>query len=109
MDYGLGGRVAWITGAGGALGAAIARTLADEGAVTWLSGRNAGTLDATAAAIAATRPDAAHVLPMDVSRRDAVDAAANRIIATHGRIDILVNSTALPIFGAFLELADDDW
>jgi len=109
MDYGLGGRIAWITGAGGALGAAIARTLAAEGAVTWLSGRHANTLESTADAIRATAPQAAHVLPMDVSRRDAVDAAAARILDAHGRIDILVNSTALPIFGAFLELADDDW
>jgi len=109
MDYGLGGRIAWITGAGGALGAAIARTLAAEGAVTWLSGRHADTLASTADAIRATAPQAAHVLPMDVSRRDAVDAAAARILDAHGRIDILVNSTALPIFGAFLELADDDW
>jgi NAD(P)-dependent dehydrogenase (short-subunit alcohol dehydrogenase family) len=109
MDYGIGGRVAWITGAGGALGAAIARTLAAEGAITCLSGRHADTLDATAAAIRAATTSATSVLPMDVARRDAVDATAATILSAHGRIDILVNSTALPIFGAFLELADDDW
>jgi 3-oxoacyl-[acyl-carrier protein] reductase len=103
------GRVAWVTGAGGALGAAIARTLAVQGATTCLSGRNRETLDAVAAEIHRDAGDRAQVLPMDMASRDAVDRTAAAILERHGQIDFLVNCTALPIFGSFLELTDDDW
>ena len=100
----LDGRVAWVTGAGGALGAAICRTLAADGARVCLSGRNRDSLAAVAADIEGSR-----VIPADLASRAEVDGAAREILAAHGRIDILVNSTALPVFGAFLELDDDDW
>ena len=109
MELSLNGRIAWVTGAGGALGAAIAATLAAEGAVVHLSGRNSQTLEQTRARIAAAGSGAAHVLPMDISQREEVDRAAKSILAAHQRIDILVNCTALPIFGSFLELDDADW
>ena len=86
----LDGRVAWVTGAGGAL--------------VCLSGRNRDSLAAVAAEIEGSR-----VIPADLASRAEVDGAAREILAAHGRIDILVNSTALPVFGAFLELDDDDW
>lgn len=102
-------RVAWVTGAGGALGAAIARELAAQGARVCLSGRNADSLAAVAAGIRQDGGAEALVVPADVASRADVDRAAANILAHHGRVDILVNSTALPIFGAFLELGDDDW
>lgn len=100
----LDGRVAWVTGAGGALGAAICRTLASEGALVCLSGRNRESLAAVAADL-----DGSRVLPADLASRADVDGAVREILAAYGRIDILVNSTALPVFGAFLELDDDAW
>ena len=109
MEYQLQGRVAWITGAGGALGAAIAVTLAREGAVTHLSGRNAATLTATARRIADSGAAPAHVAPMDMAKRAEVDATMQAILARSSKLDILVNCTAVPIFGAFLELTDEDW
>ena len=109
MELSLNGRIAWITGAGGALGAAIAETLAVEGAVVALSGRNREKLEATNARIAARGLPAASVVPMDIARREEVDRAAAAILEASGRIDILVNCTALPIFGAFLELSDEQW
>ncbi len=109
MEQEFSGKIAWITGAGGALGAAIARTLAAQGATTYLSGRKPDTLEAVAGEIRRNAGDRAVVLPADVTSRQDVDRAAATILAAHGRVDLLVNSTALPIFGAFLELTDDDW
>ena len=109
MDLALNGRIAWITGAGGALGAAIAETLAAEGARAYLSGRDPRRLEDTRQRIAARGTDSGSVVVMDISRRVDVDRAAADILAASGRIDILVNCTALPIFGAFLELQDADW
>ena len=109
MDYQLGGRIAWITGAGGALGSAVAETLAAEGAITWLSGRNRENLAAVGQRVDARKKGASRILPMDMGQRAAVDSSAATIIAQDGRIDILVNCTAVPIFGAFLELTDENW
>src|SRR6187431_897230 len=109
MELSLNGRIAWVTGAGGALGAAIAETLAAEGSLVYLSGRNREKLEETRKRILARGNKAGAIAPMDVSRRDEVDRVAGTILAASGRIDILVNCTALPIFGAFLELQDSDW
>jgi len=101
-------RVVWVIGASGALGAAIARAAAAEGARVIASGRSGAKLGELAAAIgrAGGRAEARVV---DVCDRAAVDAAAADIAARLGRIDGLVNSTSLSIFGDFLELADDAW
>lgn len=109
MDYELKGKVAWITGAGGALGAAIAATLAAEGCRLVLSGRNQASLETTARAAAGPAREAAQIERVDLSRRDEVDAAADRIVKTQGRIDLLVNSAASPTFGSILDLTDADW
>jgi NAD(P)-dependent dehydrogenase (short-subunit alcohol dehydrogenase family) len=109
MDDEFAGRIAWVTGAGGALGAAIARTLAAAGATVGLSGRNRDTLDAVAADLRRDAAGRALVLPMDMASRAEVDRTAAALLAKHGRIDFLVNCTALPIFGAFLELDDEAW
>ena len=109
MDYGLGGKVAWVTGAGGALGAAIACALAAEGCVLALTGRRREGLEKTAAAIAKAGGTAAQIIVADLSKRDQVDAAAADVLKRNGRIDILVNSVALSTFGDFLELTDEDW
>lgn len=95
----LAGRIAWVIGATGAIGEAIARDLASAGATVIPSGRNAEKL--------ATLPGEA--IQLDLSDRGSVDAAARQILGKHGRIDILVNSAALPTFGDFLTLSDEDW
>lgn len=109
MDLGLKGRVAWITGAGGALGAAIATTLAAEGCRLVLSGRKRANLDETARAVAAISSEPVQIEVVDLTHRDAVDAAASRIVKDQERIDLLVNSAASPTFGSILELSDADW
>ena len=48
MDYGLNDKIAWVTGAGGALGSAIACTLAAEGCAVILTGRKRPGLEQTA-------------------------------------------------------------
>ena len=101
----LAGRVAWVVGAAGALGAAIARRFAAEGARVVVSGRRLEPL----AALAAELGGGAVALVCDVSESGAADRAVTAILAKTGRIDILVNGTTLPVFGDFLELTDEDW
>ena len=88
------GKVAWITGAGSGIGLAGAQALAAAGAKVVMSGRRADVLAAEADKIC-TAGGAAEVAVLDVSDAAAVQAVAERILARHGRIDILVNSAGL--------------
>lgn len=105
----LDGRIAWVIGARGSLGAAIARTLALAGAHVVMSSRSVRDLRRTAQEIARAAPKRVSVAGVDLASRASVDRAARAIARKHGRIDVLVNCTAAPIFGDFLALTDNDW
>lgn len=94
-------QVFWITGASGALGQAICEHLHELGAQVIVSGRNLDTLPIE-------RPRMQR-LSLDITDRQAVDAAVQAILSTHGRIDGLVTCTTIPCFGDFLTLQDEDW
>ncbi|MFM7008916.1 MAG: SDR family NAD(P)-dependent oxidoreductase [Betaproteobacteria bacterium] len=108
LDLKLSGQTAWVLGASGAIGSAIAVMLAELGVRVWLSGRNETKLQEVCDRITRAGGQASiHVL--DATQSAAVDSAATVIVRAAGRIDILVNSTALPTFGKFTELTDADW
>jgi short-subunit dehydrogenase len=73
----------WVTGASSGIGAALARELADRGATVAISARNADKLRAVAG-------DRMHVVPVDVTDRDAVLAAGDAVRAALGEIDVAV-------------------
>jgi len=108
MTRALADKVAWVIGASGAIGAAVARELAAQGAIVVASGRKADRLAAVVADIqGASGRASARVV--NVCDRADVEAAAAEIALKHGGIDALVNSTSLSIFGDFLELDDEQW
>jgi len=90
MAASLTGQVAWITGGGSGIGLAGAKALTQAGAHVVISGRNAST-NASALAELEVLGSAEDVV-LDVSDKHAVKAAADQILARHGRIDILVTS-----------------
>jgi NAD(P)-dependent dehydrogenase (short-subunit alcohol dehydrogenase family) len=83
-----------IYGGGGALGGAIARVFAREGARVFIAGRTQAKLDAVARDIAATggTVETAHV---DVLDQQAVEKHADAIAATAGSIDIALNAVSV--------------
>lgn len=87
----LDGKVGWITGAGTGIGEAAALALAREGMRVVLSGRRAEPLEKTAAAIRDAGGDAS-VEALDVADRATVLAAAKRIDAAFGRLDLQFNN-----------------
>ena len=95
MDLGLAGRVALITASSGGLGAAIAETLAREGAKVAITGTNAAKLEATAQRI---RAAGGTCLPLlwDLGDLALIEPCCAKIEAELGPVDILVNNTGGP-------------
>lgn len=83
------GKVALVTGGGSGLGKGIAQRLAAEGATLVVAGRNE-------AALRACREEFPAIpLAMDVTDEDSVRSALVRLVATHGRLDIVVQSAGI--------------
>jgi len=91
-----GKRVAWVTGGGSGIGEAGAEALAADGWTVVVSGRRKEALGAVVARIA-SGGGKAEAIALDVSRANDVSKAAEQILATHGRIDLLVNSAGINV------------
>jgi NADP-dependent 3-hydroxy acid dehydrogenase YdfG len=89
-------RVAWVTGGGSGIGEAGAEALAADGFIVVVSGRRKDALDTVVAKIASTGGQA-EAIALDVSKAEAVTAAVQKILAKHGRIDLLVNSAGINV------------
>ncbi len=92
----LNGKAVWLTGASSGIGEALVPSLLAAGARLTISARRADAL----AAVAARHPGTSlHVLPLDVTDRDAVHRAAADVRAHWGRIDLaLFNAgTHIPV------------
>jgi NAD(P)-dependent dehydrogenase (short-subunit alcohol dehydrogenase family) len=96
MDLELTGKVAWVAGGSGGIGSEIARELATEGCAVALSGRNLERLQQRAAELAAATGRKLIAIVADSADRVQIDAAAARIRAELGGIDILVNCAGTP-------------
>jgi short-subunit dehydrogenase len=83
-------RVVWITGASSGIGEALARAFAREGARLILSSRRPAELERVR--LSCAHPEHHRVLPLDLCRPADFPAAIERVLATCGRVDILVNN-----------------
>lgn len=92
--FDLRGRVAAVVGGGSGLGAAMAVGLAQAGAAVAVVDIAADGAERTRAEIAGGGGEASTVR-CDVTDRGAVEAAVAAVLATHGRVDILVNSAGI--------------
>jgi NAD(P)-dependent dehydrogenase (short-subunit alcohol dehydrogenase family) len=103
-------KTAIVYGAAGAIGSAVARAYAREGATVFLAGRTHSTLDALARRITADG-GAAEATVLDVLDGDAVEAHAARVARVAGGIDIAFNATSNDDLQgqALLEMAYDDF
>src|SRR5262249_6765060 len=83
-----------IYGAGGAIGGAIARAFAREGARVFLTGRNLSKVDAVAKEIMAAggKAESAQVDALD---EQAVDRHLQSVIDTTGRVDVSFNAIGI--------------
>jgi len=91
----LAGKVAVIYGAGGAIGGAVARAFAAEGATLFLTGRNLATVDSVAEEIVAAG-GSAETAEVDALDEQAVDSHLESMTERSGRVDISFNAIGIP-------------
>lgn len=88
------GKTAIIYGGGGAVGGAVARAFAAEGAKVFLAGRSVARLEKVADDISA-KDGAVEIATLDVMDEEAVKAHADDVAAKAGAIDIALNAVGL--------------
>ena len=88
-------KVAVIYGAGGAIGGAVARTFAREGARLFLTGRQRAPVEAVAKEIGASG-GTAQAAEVDALDEHAIDQHLQSVIDTAGRVDISLNAVGIP-------------
>jgi NAD(P)-dependent dehydrogenase (short-subunit alcohol dehydrogenase family) len=103
----LNGKVAVIYGAGGAIGGAVARAFAAEGARVFLTGRSLSPVEAVAEDIRAAGGTAG-AAEVDALDERAVDQHLESVTRAAGRVDISFNAIGLPNPKARVPLADLD-
>jgi NAD(P)-dependent dehydrogenase (short-subunit alcohol dehydrogenase family) len=98
-------RVVVVTGASGGVGRAVARRFGARGDRVALLARGEAGLTGALDEIGG----AGLVVPVDVADHAAIDAAAGRVEATLGPIDVWVNVAFSSIFAPFTEIEPDEF
>lgn len=101
----LAGKVALVTGAGGGIGAAVARRLAAAGASLILADLREEPLRHLAAEL----PSAQLAWSGDLSREDNVRELFRQILERHGRIDIVVNTAGVLRTTPLEQISKAEW
>jgi len=86
------GRVAIVTGAGGALGGAVARALGREGATVALGYRSSEDSARAALAEIEAAGGKGHIGQLEVTDPGSVEAFVAEVAERHGGVDVVVNS-----------------
>ena len=106
--FDLSGRVALITGASKGLGRAMAMGLAKAGAELALCARDAAGLRETRAAAEALGVRA-ETFAMDVLCRESIRQAVDAVVASFGKVDVLVNNAGVNVRKTTLDLSEEEW
>ncbi len=101
-------KIAIVTGAASGIGAATARLLGMEGAVVLCADLNAEGAAGTATAIAQAGGSASGGR-LDVTDEAGWSALIEKVVAEHGRLDVLVNSAGISHACPLTEMSLSDW
>lgn len=103
--FDLTGKGALVTGATGGIGASIARVLHGAGASVAIS----GTREELLKELADELGERVHVLPCNLSDREAVAQLAKDADEAVGQLDILVNNAGITRDNLFMRMTDEEW
>ncbi len=102
------GKVAVVTGAGSGIGMAVAMRLARDGAAIVVADMNLEAARATAERINASGGNAMQV-QVDVTQSIQLEAMLEKVVAVHGRVDILVACAGIVQARPILEISEAEW
>ncbi|MBJ26265.1 MAG: 3-oxoacyl-[acyl-carrier-protein] reductase [Rhodospirillaceae bacterium] len=103
--FNLSGKGALITGASGAIGAAIARSLHENGAIIGVSGTRQDKL----AEFCDELGGQAHAIPCNLADHEAANTLLEQAQSILGGVDILVHCAGITRDNLMLRMKDDDW
>ena len=106
--FNLDGRTAFVTGGGTGIGKGFALALAEAGADVALAGRTAATLDSVAHEIEGLGRKSM-VFVADVSIKQNVDRAVDKIVESWGKLDIAANNAGVGGWVKTHELDEATW
>jgi len=108
MSARLEGRVAVVTGGAKGIGRAIARRLAQEGAMVIVSGRDRVALEEACGELRGGGAEAVAVVA-DVAKALDVEALCQKTLEAFGKADILVNNAGITRDNLVMRLSEEDW
>lgn len=101
-------KIAFVTGAAGGIGLALARALGQRGMALMLADRDADALAAAKFALAQEGMEVEQVI-CDVSDIDSVRQAAEATVAHFGKVHFVVNNAGVSLGGPTGDIAIEDW
>ena len=104
----LGGKVVLVTGGGTGIGRGIALACAREGAKVAVVGRRVEKLQETISEIKVVGGEAT-AIACDVSRASDTQNAIKMVVATYGKLNVLVNSAGILSVSTIEEIPEDEW
>ena len=101
-------KIAFVTGAGSGIGEQIARLFAQQGAHVVLNDIRVDAAEGVASEIRAGG-GSTRTQQLDVADESQVKASIERVAATEGRLDILINNAGVSHVGTVLETSLEEW
>lgn len=102
------GKIILVTGGGQGLGAAICKTLAEDGAIVIAADVNAAKLENVVTEISGTGGNIKSYA-MNVGDEKNVEDVINQIIKEHGHIDAVINNAGIDYTKSIEELTYEEW
>lgn len=109
MQFGLSGKIAWVTAASKGLGYASALSLAREGCDLAICSRDEAAIAQAAEAIRRETGRSVLALQADVTRKEDLDRFVQAAMERYGGVDVLVANTGGPPAGMFMDFDDAAW
>jgi NAD(P)-dependent dehydrogenase (short-subunit alcohol dehydrogenase family) len=106
--FGLSGQVAVVIGGTGVLGGALAQGLAQAGATVVVAGRDAARGAGRVKEIEGAGGKAAFAA-VDVMHRASIESLLGQVLATQGKVDMLINGAGVNNASTYFEASDEDW